>query len=380
MAETTELAIQAGGHSAAELPSPFHVPLLFHSLGGLVQRSHKALIWLANLESRQVADQLRRHPVRSPIYICGLARSGSTLLHELIASHPGVATQRVKDYPMVFTPYWWRRATARMPSGAPRERLHRDGVVINTESPDALEEMLWTAFFPRCHDPSMSAVMTGSEQHPAFEAFYDQHLRKLLLAEGATRYVAKANYHVARLAYLHRLYPEARFIVPIRSPESHVASLLRQHRWFSQGQREHPRALAYMQRTGHFEFGLDRRPMHLGDGERVREIEAAWGAGEEIRGLAMYWDMVYGYLAKVLEAHPSLRDATLVVRFESICAADNASLNALLDHCALPKREPVAERYRRLIRPPQCRASEFSPSELAILHEETSRTIPMWGY
>ena len=28
--------------------------------------------------------------------------------------------------------------------------------MVTTDSPDAIEEMLWLAFFPRCHDPAVS--------------------------------------------------------------------------------------------------------------------------------------------------------------------------------------------------------------------------------
>jgi hypothetical protein len=240
--------------------SPFYVPTFLHFLGGLVHRHRDFWLWLARLESKLLAQELRRVPLKMPIFVCGLARSGSTLLHEIVCSHPGVASHRIKDYPMLFTPYWWRRAAASLRSKAPRERPHRDRMMITIESPDALEEMLWMAFFPRCHDPAASHLLTARESHPAFESFYKAHLRKLLLAERATRYAAKANYHVARLPYLARLFPDAKFLIPVREPASHIASLMRQHEWFSRGQRKHPRALALMQWSGHFEFGLDRRP------------------------------------------------------------------------------------------------------------------------
>src|SRR5579864_75011 len=278
---------------ASALDSPFHVPALLHFLGGFVNKHPRIWRWLGRRESAMLADALAPVRVEKPIYICGLARSGSTVLHEIISSHPDVATHRMKDFPLLFTPYWWRRATAKQPVKAPRERAHQDRVMITTESPDALEEMLWMAFFPRCHDPAVSNVLNAEDKNPAFEAFYETHIRKLLLAEKKTRYAAKANYHVARLGYLARLFPDARFIIPLRAPATHVESLMRQHQLFSEGQREHPRALKYMQRSGHYEFGLDRRPMNLGDSERVGKIQEAWTAGEEVRGLAMYWDMVY---------------------------------------------------------------------------------------
>jgi hypothetical protein len=360
--------------------SPFYVPPFLHVLGGLVQRYPSFWIWLGRLESRRLAEEISPLAVLMPIYVCGLARSGSTLLHEIVAAYPHVATQRIKDYPMLFTPYWWRRANAKPPSQSPRPRVHQDGMLVTPESPDALEEMLWMAFFPRCHDPSVCNVLGPEDRHPEFEDFYDRHIRKLLLAEGATRYAAKANYHVARLAYLIRLYPDARFLIPVRAPASHLASLLRQQRWFAQGQRRHPRALAYMQRSGHFEFGLDRRPMHLGDGEKVRRIQSAWAAGEEVRGLALYWDMVYGYLAQLLDANAAVRKAALVVRYEALRAAPCETLRDVFAHCALSDADSLAQRHSSTIRSPTSDESGFSAEERAIIREETAETARLWGY
>ena len=365
---------------ASVAASPFDVPPWLHSLGGLVHRHPGFWLGLGRLESSLLAQELRQVAVRMPIYVCGLARSGSTLLHEVVASHPRVATHRVKDYPMVFTPYWWRRATAKLRPKAPRERPHRDGVMITTDSPEALEEILWMAFFPGCHDPSVSSVLGAEDSHPAFESFYRSHICKLLLAEKATRYVAKANYHVARLRYLLRLFPDARFLIPVRAPAGHIASLMRQHRWFSQGQRKHPRALAFMQRSGHFEFGLDRRPMHLGDGERVRRIMAAWAAGDEVRGLATYWDMVYGYLARLLASDAQVRAAALVVRFETVCDAPADTLRAVLGHCMLPDAESIVQRHAPGIRKPDYYQNNFSPNDLDVIREETAATASLWGY
>jgi hypothetical protein len=327
-----------------------------------------------------LAEEVRQVPIRMPIFVCGLARSGSTLLHEVIATHPQVATHRIKDYPMLFTPYWWRRATANQRPQAPQERLHQDGVLVTTESPDALEEMLWMAFFPRCHDPAVSCLLGADDHHRAFESFYGRHIRKLLLAEGATRYAAKANYHIARLPYLLRLFPDARFVIPVRAPVGHIASLLRQHRWFAQGQRKHPRALAYMRRSGHFEFGLDRRPMHLGDGQRVRRITEAWAAGDEVRGLALYWDMVYGYLAQLLATDARVRDAALVVRFEALCTAPAETLRDVFPHCGLPDAESIVARHASAVRFPTYYKSPFSPEDEAIIRAETAGTANLWGY
>ncbi|HEY1859783.1 MAG TPA: sulfotransferase [Gemmataceae bacterium] len=327
-----------------------------------------------------LSAELSAVPVTMPIYIAGLARSGSTLLHEIIASHPGVATHRVKDYPMVYTPCWWRQATARQLPSAPRERAHHDKMLITPESPDALEEMLWMAFFPRCHDPRVDNRLHAGNRRQQFEDCYRTHIRKLLLAEQAQRYVAKANYHIARLPYVASLFPDAKFIVPVRAPVSHIASLVRQHEWFTLGHRSNPRSLRFMQRSGHFEFGRDRRPIHLGNGERVRAIRRAWREGDEIRGWALYWDMVYGYLARLLAVDAQVRAMTLIVRFEDLCAAPAATIRAVMERCGLPEVDRVLAQYSGRIRTPDYYANAFTPSDLAVIRTETALTASQWGY
>lgn len=366
--------------SIADKKSPFYVHPFLDFVGGMVEWFRGFWLGLGRLESRVLAHELDAVSATMPIYICGLARSGTTLLHEIAASVAGAATHRINDYPMVYTPYWQRRATIRQRPTPPRERVHRDGVRITPQSPDALEEMLWMAFFPHCHDPSRDNRLTANCRHPAFETFYRNHLRKLLFAERATHYVAKANYHVARLPYLVRLFPDAKFLVMVREPASHIASLMRQHEWFRQGQRNHPRALRYMRRSGHFEFGRDRRPMNLGDERRIQAIQRAWDAGEEVRGWACYWDMVYRFLSGVLAEDAEVRTATRIVRFEDLCSAPEQTIRAAMDHCALPDAERLAAHFAPVIRAPDYYARSFSSAELVLIREQTARTASRWGY
>jgi hypothetical protein len=368
------------GTRACGKESPFYVPSLSHFLGGLVQRHRKFWLWLGRLESNLIAEELSQVRLKAPIYVCGLARSGTTLLHEVISAHPSVATHRIKDFPMIFTPYWWRRATANLRPKAAHERPHRDKMMITTESPDSVEEMLWMAFFPQCHDPAVSSLLCAKERHPAFETFYNAHIRKLLLAEKRPRYAAKANYHVARLPYIVRLFPDTKILIPIRSPEGHIASLMRQHQWFSKGHRSNARALAFMQRSGHYEFGLDRRPMNLGDDQKVRGVLQAWAAGEEVRGWAKYWAMVHDYLARLLAADAQVQAASMVVRFETLCEAPSDTLRAVLAHCILPDVESLVECHEPRIRYPTYYNSHFSPEEQEVIHEETASAANHFGF
>jgi hypothetical protein len=345
-----------------------------------VHRYRRFFLGLARLETRQIGQELSAIPVTMPIYVCGLARSGSTLLHEILAAHPRVATHRVKDYPLVYTPVWWRQATRRRPPTAPTERAHGDRVLITSESPEALEEMVWMAFFPHCHDPFVSNHLTAEQSHPEFDTFYRNHIRKLLLIEGAERYVSKANYHVARLLKLLHLFPDARFLIPVREPAGHIASLMRQQQRFSEGERLHPRALAAMRRTGHFEFGLDRRPINLGNAERVQSVQRAWDTGDEVRGWARYWALVYDHLAGELASNERLRAASLVVRFEEMCARPDEIIRSVLRHAGLSAEDLLVESFVPRISRPDYYASNLTPADLASIEEETAATAKSWGY
>jgi len=359
----------------------FRVDPWTHRLGGLVCRHPQAWIRLGNLETRLLADELEAIDITAPIYIAGLARAGSTLLLEILARHPQVASHRYSDFPMLFTPWAWQRFLDRVPKREAQavERAHGDGIPVTPASPEAFEEMLWMAFFPRLHDQRVSAVLDGREDHPAFERFYRDHIRKLLFTRQRQRYVGKGNYNVTRLEYLLRIAPDARFVVPVRDPCWHIASLMKQHRLFLAGQRAHPRAVTHLQRAGHFEFGQDRRPVNAGDPQAIEHIEQCWREGSEVAGWAHYWNHIHGFLADRLDANADLRAATRLVSFEQLCRDPEPGVRALLAHCALSPPEGFAEREAEAIRFPAYYRPGFAQADLDLIQRITGPTAARLG-
>lgn len=350
-------------------------------LGGLLERHRRLAIALGDLESRVVSEKIAAIPIRAPVYVCGLARSGSTILLELLARHRELATHRYRDFPPVLAPVLWNgfvdRAAAR--PAAPAERAHRDGIVVTPESPEAFEEVVWMAFFPHLHDPAADAVLDCATSNPAFEAFYRDHLRKLLLVRGGRRYLAKANYDVTRLAYIQKLFPDARFVVPVREPSAHVASLMKQHALFCRDGRADPRVTRHMSRAGHFEFGLDRRPVGIGGCVETARVARLWERGDEVEGWARYWSLVYRHVLDRIDANPALRAATLVVRFEDLCADPAAVMGSVLDHCLLSDKG-IVERARETVRAPDYYAPGFTAGERALIGDVTGDVAARLGY
>jgi hypothetical protein len=346
-------------------------------LSGLVARHPGWWTKLGNLETQLTAGIVDPRPVERPIYIAGLARSGSTILLETLARHPDVATHRYRDFPFLFTPYLWNRWLDLVPRKIeqPSERSHADGIAVTSESPEAFEEVLWMAFFPRLHDPRCSNVLDRSARHESFERFYRDHQRKLLAVRRRARYVAKGNYNVSRLGYLLRLFPKARFIVPLRDPVWHIASLMKQHALFLRGQDGNPKAARHLRRVGHYEFGQDRRPMNLGDPAATEEVIELWRGGEELRGWARYWSQVHHFIADALDRDPALRRAVRIVRYESLCAEPQATISSLLTHCGLMAGTEFLASAASRFRLPTYYRPAFTDRELALIADETSAAV-----
>ena len=308
----------------------------------LVQASRRlASLWqaLGEIEDDWCARRISSMPIDSPIFVTGLARSGTTMVLSVLAQADGVATHRYRDFPFLFVPLAWNWFQDRLAgaAGEGRMRPHGDRIRITKESAEAFEEPLWQFFFPWVHDPARCHVLGAETRHPAFEACFARHLRKIMALRGGTRYVSKGNYNLARVGYLARLFPDARFVIPVREPVAHVHSLVRQHALFSRYATQDRRVPQYLEAAGHYEFGPQRRAIHL-DPARIGEIEAAWRDGDEYRGYARQWAQVYAQVER-MRRDPALAHRMLVVRYEDACVASQTVCAALLGFCGLSDRE-----------------------------------------
>ncbi len=218
------------------------------------------------------------------------------------------------------------------------ERPHQDRIRISAESPEAFEEPLWQFFFPQLHAAKSLHRLTGERRSAEFDAFFRDHIRKILLLRGGRRYLSKGNYNVVRIEYLAALFPDARFVIPIRHPFTHVQSLVRQHALFTAYAQRDPRAPRYLQAAGHYEFGPQRVPIRLTHeaGDRIRD---AWHRGDDATGYAIQWAEIYGFVHALLESSGDLAERTSVIRYEDFCDRPAEVMTALCRHTQL---EPLA--------------------------------------
>jgi len=193
-----------------------------------------------------VEDRIRRHPeildieVRAPIIICGLPRTGTTHLHNLLSSDPALRS----------LPYW----ESLEPVLAERERP-ADGAADPRRA--RTEQALWLVdaampFFKRMHEMTVDHVheeiqllaidfssmlfetiapmptwrdhYLARDQRPSY-AYLRRILQVLQFERGGDRWVLKSPQHLEQFVALVDTFPDATFVVTHRDPVSVTASM-----------------------------------------------------------------------------------------------------------------------------------------------------------
>ena len=187
-----------------------------------------------------VNDILRRHPeideleVRAPIVICGLPRTGTTHLHNLLSADPALRS----------LPYW-ESVQPVLPEGAPDDR-----VAATTAALDVVNMAL--PYFKRMHEmtadekheeinllamdfssmffetmapiPTWRDYYMATDQTPAYE-YLKRVLKVLQFLRGGDRWVLKSPQHLEQFGPLSTVFPDATFVVTHRDPVSVTKSL-----------------------------------------------------------------------------------------------------------------------------------------------------------
>ena len=200
------------------------------------------------------------------VYVCGLARSGTTVVLRALARVDVFRSLTYRDMPFVLAPNLWRKAAGHSRARPPSERAHGDGIMVDYDSPEAFEEVFWRTFCPQPSDPRLYGTVQPTDGALAAFAFYRAMVANPIRA-GMTpgtprRYLSKNNNNVCRLESLVRDHT-CRVLIVFRDPIEAARSLLRQHRRFCSAGGKAPFVRTYMRWLGHHEFGPDHVPFAL---------------------------------------------------------------------------------------------------------------------
>jgi len=216
-----------------------------------------------------------------------------------------------RNMPFVLAPNLWSRfATAPTRTATPAERAHGDGILVDIDSPESLDEVFWRVLGGG--DYIARTNLRPYEPDQETTAKYVAYVAAILKADPGrrTRYLSKNNNNILRLGAIRRAFPEAVILIPFRDPQSHAASLLRQHENFIAQQQADPFVRSYMTWLGHHEFGLDHRPFRFDDlgAERLSAHRP-----DQLGYWLEIWCQTYAWLA-----HYAPKDAVFVC-YEDLC-------------------------------------------------------------
>ncbi len=182
--------------------------------------------------------------IKEPVFVTGLARAGTTILLEAIHASGKFASLSYSDMPFLMAPNLWKKISRRDESQQKIERAHGDGIMVNTNSPEAFEEVFWKTF---------------PEKVDAIQ--FNVYMQLIMYSYQKKRYLSKNNQNVNRIDKIRALLPNAKILIVFKNPLSHAYDLLTQHRSFAKVQQKDGFIRDYMDWIGHSEFGLSYRPI-----------------------------------------------------------------------------------------------------------------------
>jgi hypothetical protein len=209
---------------------------------GLSVFGQKAAKWdvlrgLSNIlrfEAEEERDEnILREPIEKPVFITGLPRSGTTLLHELLATDPQLRAPRCWE---TITPYADGDSEARRRSFDRQLRLfqrlapemadmHPMSAVAPQECTEITAQVFQSVRYEATHRiPSYQKWLDATGHIPAyrFHKRFLQHLQRQ--QKGGGRWVLKCPDHIHALDAIETVYPDCRFVFVHRDPLRVIAS------------------------------------------------------------------------------------------------------------------------------------------------------------
>jgi hypothetical protein len=260
---------------------------------------------LFDLESALYAKKLSAGHGPS-VFVCGLARAGTTIMLRALYDTGAFASLTYHDMPMVLAPNLWKSVVrGNQKEIAQRERAHGDGILVDFDSPEALEEVFWRV---QCGEDYISdETLSAHAVTPAVQAKFSTYQGLIRLRHGKARYLSKNNNNLLRLDSLARQNADARFLVPFRDPATQAASLLAQHLRFTNGPAFQKKYMAWL---AHHEFGATLKAVRFADG----------GASGLAPTNINYWlDLWVRSYRSVLDLMPAPAANVSPVNYERLC-------------------------------------------------------------
>src|SRR5438309_8384816 len=184
---------------------------------------------------RQIYPEIAQQKSREPLCIVGLPRSGTTLLHILLAADPANRApltwevmspspptskdrqQRIQQATRNLAALRWLAPTF--------ESVHTTGAELPQECVSLMSPTFMSDQFDTMYNiPTYRAWFFSQNLRPAYD-FHRRSLQQLQFRQSAERWVLKAPAHMFAAPALLSIYPDAKFVQIHRDPVDAVASV-----------------------------------------------------------------------------------------------------------------------------------------------------------
>ena len=253
------------------------------------------------------------------IFICGMPRSGTTVLMRFLYDTEQFASLTYRDMPFIISPNLWSIISKRIKSGQKIERAHRDKIFINLDSPEALEEIFWRVKLNKEYIFKNKLISHNVDEFTLNE--YKNFVSLILYKYKKKLCLSKNNNNILRLESILKAFPNSIIIIPFRDPAQQANSLLKQHKNFKEIQKENKFIKNYMSYLAHHEFGEIHRPF-----EFVKGTETNLNSNS-IEYWLEQWINTYNYLSQKKFAN---NNNILYLDYEYFCNQPNQILKKLL--------------------------------------------------
>ncbi len=244
------------------------------------------------------------------LFISGLARSGTTALLEILNQSEEFISLTYSDLPFILSPSLNSKIVKNKHNTELKERAHKDGIFVNNESPEALDEVFWKVFLNDKYILKDRLCINSISDEILRK--YKNYVERITFNNGIPkRYLSKNNNLVLRLESILKIYPKSIILIPFRDPLQHAISLLNQHLHFSELQKKDPFSLKYMNWLGHHEFGLNQKPFDLGNNEIFNQLNDL--KKEDINYWLLSWLNYYHFVVEKYSSKCSF------ICYESFC-------------------------------------------------------------
>jgi hypothetical protein len=365
-------------------PEEFSFPVPMYYLARFFNRHPKFNLKLSNWESKRLRKKIEKTKIDRPIFVLAFARAGTTVTVEMLGKHPDVAYHKYLHLVNPFIPHWIQKIADVLPIFRKKvERLHKDTLLVNRDSPEAVEEGYWIRFFNDIKKEKPSDVLDDNTSNPEFERYYQVLIKKLLINQKGTRYLTKNNYNITRMMYIKKLFPDAKFILMTRNPINHIASLIKQDRVLTDLETEDERLLDWTKIMGHREFGTAKICINFNSDEIINKIKELWSNKDKyVEGWAFYWGSIHKYIYDLLDKNEMLSNSTLLIKYEDLTEKSEETIEKILSFTEVSEEKfaTIKEEYSQILQQPTYYEPSFNKEEIKIINKHTEGIAKKFGY